>query len=251
MKVVYHPEFKEVYTNDPAAEAGRMEAVLEVITPHAQMVEPEPAPDQAISRVHTSEHIAWVKQRGLHPIAALAAGAALQAARIGLGEPCFGLLRPPGHHASAGTSWGFCYYNNLAVALTALKDEGEIASAHILDIDLHYGDGTVNILEGKDWVRVYNPEARDRQGYLPELAAELAGRRADLLAISAGFDMHLDDWGGRLSTGDYGEIGRLAAAAARRAGGGVFAVLEGGYNHAVLGRNVLALMQGMAAGWES
>ncbi len=249
MKVVCHPEFQQVYTNDPAAEAGRIESVLEVIAPHAEMVQPAPAPDKDIALVHTLEHMAWVKHRGLHPIAALAAGAALQAARIGLSEPCFGLLRPPGHHASAGSCWGFCYYNNLAVALAALKHAGEIATAHVLDIDLHYGDGTVNIMEGQDWARVYNPEARDRQDYLPEVAAELEGREVDLFAISAGFDMHQDDWGGRLSTDDYGEIGRLAAAAARNCGGGVFAVLEGGYNHAVLGHNALALMRGMAQGW--
>ncbi|MCF8032513.1 MAG: hypothetical protein K9K66_08380 [Desulfarculaceae bacterium] len=249
MKVVYHPLFAQVYTNDPAAEAGRLEAVLEVIAPQAEMVEPPPAPDEDLALVHTPEHLAWVKQRGLHPIAALAAGAALSAARIGTGEPCFGLLRPPGHHASAGSCWGFCYYNNVAVALAALKARGEIASAHVLDIDLHFGDGTENIMEGRDWVRVYNPEARDRLSYLPEVAAELKGRQADLFAISAGFDMHQDDWGGRLSTGDYRELGRLAAQAARQAGGGVFAVLEGGYNPAVLGHNVLALMQGMEQGW--
>jgi len=249
MKVVYHPEFQRVYTNDPAAEAGRMEAVLQVIAPHADLVTPVPALEKDIALVHTNEHLAWVKERGLHPIASLAAGAALTAARIGLGEPCFGLLRPPGHHASAGSCWGFCYYNNLAVALAALKDAGEIATAHVLDIDLHYGDGTVNIMEDQDWARVYNPEARDREGYLPEVAAELEKRSADVFAISAGFDMHQDDWGGRLSTDDYGEIGRLTASAARRNGGGVFAVLEGGYNHAVLGHNALALMRGMAQGW--
>ena len=249
MKLVFHPDFHQVYSADAAAEAGRMQAVLDALGPGVELVEPAPASEEALAAVHPPEHIAWVKERGLHPIAALAAGAALTAARIGLSEPCFGLLRPPGHHASADSCWGFCYYNNMAVALSALHREGSLARAHVLDIDLHYGDGTVNLLGEKDWVRVYNPEARQRETYVPEVADELRLRQAGLFGISAGFDLHQDDWGGRLSTEDYGQIGRLAAQAARRAKGGVFAILEGGYNQAVLGKNVEALMRGMDQGW--
>ena len=46
---------------------------------------------------------------------------------------------------------GFCYFNNMAVALLTLKDEGLIETATILDIDLHYGDGNVNILDHHGW----------------------------------------------------------------------------------------------------
>jgi len=52
--------------------------------------------------------------------------------------------------------------------------------------------------------------------------------------------------GGTLETDDYREIGRLVRAAARRCGGGCFAILEGGYNHQVLGHNVLALIEGLS-----
>jgi hypothetical protein len=55
-------------------------------------------------------------------------------------------------------------------------------------------------------------------------------------------------FGGLLATDDYFEIGKMAVQAARRNRGGCFAVLEGGYNHNVLGQNALALMKGMAAG---
>jgi acetoin utilization deacetylase AcuC-like enzyme len=70
--------------------------------------------------------------------------------------------------------------------------------------------------------------------------------RADLIGISAGFDNHSADWGGLLHTEDYEEIGHRVRSAADRNGGGCFAILEGGYNHEVLGENVLALIQGMA-----
>jgi len=131
-----------------------------------ELVEAEPATELQIGLAHTPEHIESVRQEGLYDIAALAAGGAVQAARIGLKEPAFGAIRPPGHHASADGSWGFCYFNNMAVALLTLKDEGLIDTAAILDFDLHYGDGNVNILEHRDWVSICNPAARSREGYL-------------------------------------------------------------------------------------
>jgi len=70
---------------------------------------------------------------------------------------------------------------------------------------------------------------------------------ADIVGISAGFDNHEDDWGGTLKTEDYREIGSLVRKAAMRRNAGCFAILEGGYNHQVLGKNVLALMEGLNA----
>jgi hypothetical protein len=43
MKVVFHEDFYQVYTRDPAAAAGRMEAVVETIAPHVEFVSAEPA----------------------------------------------------------------------------------------------------------------------------------------------------------------------------------------------------------------
>jgi len=246
MKVVFHEDFYQVYTGDPAAAPGRMEAVVKTIAPHVGFVSAEPALRQQIAAVHTAMHIQHVENQGLYEIAALAAGGAVQAAQIGLIEPCFSLIRPPGHHASAASAWGFCYFNNMAVALEALHRQKKIVSACVLDIDLHFGDGTVNILKNRNWVTVINVEAHSRSRYLQEVEETLKNCRADLIGISAGFDNHVEDWGGLLYTEDYEEIGCRVRAAAVRKGGGGFAVLEGGYNHQVLGENVLALMQGMA-----
>ena len=170
------------------------------------------------------------------------------AAEIGRIEPCFGLIRPPGHHASADSACGFCYFNNMAIALEKLKRDGKIKSAYVLDIDLHYGDGNVNILEHKEYVTVVNVESHRREAYLESVAEELEDCRADIIGISAGFDYHEKDWGGLLKTEDYLEIGRQVRTAARRCGGGCFAILEGGYNHRVLGENVLALIKGLSRG---
>jgi acetoin utilization deacetylase AcuC-like enzyme len=50
-----------------------------------------------------------------------------------------------------------------------------------------------------------------------------------------------------LTTEDYREMGRLVREASLKNGGGCFAILEGGYNHQVLGDNVLAFIEGMEA----
>jgi acetoin utilization deacetylase AcuC-like enzyme len=246
VKAVFHPDFYQVYTTDPAAEAGRMESVVEVIRSRMEVIAPEPASLEDIGAVHTVEHVAQVKAQGLHAIASLAAGGAILTARTGLEEPCFGLIRPPGHHASAGSAWGFCYYNNMAIAVDHLKRKGLVKRVFILDFDLHFGDGTVNILGRRDWVTILNPDGADRNAYLKTVLNALDETDADMIAISAGFDNHMQDWGGLLATDDYLAMGRAVRKTAERNNGGCFALLEGGYNHRVLGLNVLALTDGLS-----
>jgi len=48
-----------------------------------------------------------------------------------------------------------------------------------------------------------------------------------------------------LKTEDYKYMGKLVRQTARRNNGGCFGILEGGYNHAVLGKNVLAFIEGL------
>ncbi|MDH4204451.1 MAG: hypothetical protein OEV45_02890 [Desulfobacteraceae bacterium] len=147
--------------------------------------------------------------------------------------------------ASSDSAWGFCYFNNMAIALESLKQSNKIKKAYVLDIDLHYGDGNVNILESKDYVTVCNIDASDRIAYIDRVAGEMERCDADLIGISAGFDKHKKDWGGLLDTQDYQTIGRLVKSAAERNGSGCFAILEGGYNHNVLGESVMALVDGL------
>ena len=246
MKVIFHKDFCNVYATEPAAAPGRMEAVMQSLGNRFDMLEAMAAEAKDIEAVHFADHIDYVRGERLYHIAALAAGGAVQAADIGLREPAFALIRPPGHHASADDSWGFCYFNNMAIALTRLLTHGRIKSAAVLDFDLHYGDGTVNILSRNKAVRIYNPEDSDRQAYLKGVGSFLEGLAVDIIGISAGFDNHVEDWGRLLTTEDYFVMGQMVREAALKTGSGCFGILEGGYNHDVLGRNVVALLEGMS-----
>jgi acetoin utilization deacetylase AcuC-like enzyme len=245
MKVITHSDFLQTYVREPAAAPGRIESILSAIRDEVVFEEAFPAGKDNILAVHTQSHVRSVTSMGLYNISALAAGAAMQAAAAGMKAPTFGLIRPPGHHASSDSCWGFCYFNNMAIAIEHLRSAGLIKKAHVLDFDLHYGDGTVNILGSRGYVSIHNPDHANRRDYLDEVASRLDSIRVDVIAVSAGFDNHVDDWGKTLHTEDYREMGRMVNAACRQMGAGSFALLEGGYNHDVLGTNVLEFLRGM------
>lgn len=246
IKVVTHNDFLESYVSDPAAAPGRLESILDAIRGEVVFEEALPAGWDDIEAVHTASHVARVTGMGLYKIAAMAAGATVQAALIGMEEPSFALVRPPGHHASSDSAWGFCYFNNMAIALDHLKRNGHIERAYLLDFDLHYGDGSVSILRDRGYVAIHNPDAENRKLYLQSVEANLAKAQVDIIGVSAGFDNHQLDWGGLLRTEDYRTLGRMVRDTCRRLNIGCFAALEGGYNHQVLGLNVLAFLRGLS-----
>jgi acetoin utilization deacetylase AcuC-like enzyme len=47
----------------------------------------------------------------------------------------------------------------MAIALEVLKREGSIKTAYVLDFDFHFGDGTVTILQSRDYATIHNPES--------------------------------------------------------------------------------------------
>jgi len=249
MKVVYDKRYTTVYASDPAAALGRIESISSVLRGHYEFVKPHLASEGDLKLAHWKDHIDYIKRDDtLYQVARLAVGGAITAAELAMqGEPAFGLIRPPGHHASKNSSWGFCYFNNIAIAVEKLRDEGKIKKAFIIDIDLHFGDGTASIFASTPDVFYFHPEAVDREGYLKEVSKGLTSRKEyGTVAVSAGFDRHEQDWGRMLKTEDYFAIGEMIKLFAEKAcKGRRFAVLEGGYNHAVLGRNVNSLLEGM------
>jgi acetoin utilization deacetylase AcuC-like enzyme len=225
-----------------------MESICRELTSHFEFVQPQPAEVEDLKLVHSDSHIRNIQRMGLtYDIALLAAGGAIEAAELAMSlEPAFALIRPPGHHASCERCWGFCFFNNMAISIAKLREEGKVRTAMVLDIDLHFGDGTANIFRDLPEVIYFHPEANDRQQFVHGIPQFLSRHEAEIVAVSAGFDRHEADWGKMLTTEDYYTIGKLVKEFAERACHGKrYGVLEGGYNHQVLGKNVKALLDGM------
>mmetsp|Transcript_7600 Transcript_7600/g.8584 ORF Transcript_7600/g.8584 Transcript_7600/m.8584 type:complete len:482 (-) Transcript_7600:29-1474(-) len=82
--------------------------------------------------------------------ALLAAGGAVEGMRTILDSSSlitkvFALVRPPGHHAFPCSPAGFCFFNNVAVAVKVAQKELGVKRVCIFDWDVHHGDGTQEI----------------------------------------------------------------------------------------------------------
>lgn len=250
MKIVYHESYLTAYFTATVESPLRAKVIYQKLRRHYDTVCPEPASVADILRAHSRDHMDRVRQEGkdIFETALLAAGGALTAARTALdGETAFAVIRPPGHHARRSSFAGFCFFNNMAVALAALLDSGAIRSAAVVDFDMHWGDGTADIFSSTSAVTIVDVCARDRGVYLKTLLGEM-GRlpRVDLIGASAGFDLYARDWGALLETEDYHSVGRaIRQAAVEKANGRVFGILEGGYYLNDLGANALAFCRGL------
>lgn len=254
MKIVFHERyFNSSYAMDPAAAPGRLKGIIELLSENTgyEFIKPEPAKEEDILRAHTERHYSYIKRDPLLlELSLLSAGGAILAADESFkGDPTFAVIRPPGHHASADSCWGFCYFNNISVSLIKLYFEGKINSAFVLDFDLHTGDGNINILTFRNddfRVKILNPDSSGRTGYMKEVQDYLEELdNIDIFVASAGFDQGIEDWGHLLYPEDYTELGELMKRYSEKlCDGRRFALLEGGYNHNVLPLNVNSFCQG-------
>ena len=218
-------------------------------------------------------------------LARLAVGGVLRAASAVMdGEVAnaFCAVRPPGHHAEAGRSMGFCLYGSVALAAHTLTAVHGLERVAVIDFDVHHGNGTQHMLEDRaDVLFVSVHEHPDRQypgtGYadetgtgpgrgatlnapLPPGGGDGAYRRAfdetvvprldrfepQFVLLSAGFDAAAADplGGMNVSTEGFAWMSRQMVEVARRhAGGRLVSVLEGGYDLDALAAGAAAHLQ--------
>ena len=123
-----------------------------------------PATEEDLLRVHTKAYVEFIKHyaskgggflgdstyvtKTTHELALLAVGGAFKAAEMvldGKAKFGFGLIRPPGHHASKDKYGGYCIYNNAAILARYLQAKKGLKKILILDWDAHAANGTMNI----------------------------------------------------------------------------------------------------------
>ncbi len=243
LPVVYSEEFLTDYRTVDCESPDRASAIRFAVRDIADFIDPAPCTEEDLLRCHTKALIETVERDSeVFRIAGKAAGGAIKAAEIALERPSFALIRPPGHHAGRNFNGGFCFFNNMAVALYSLLSRGIIERALIVDIDLHYGNGTEDIVKGDDRISFRNIGASKREKFFADLEAALrTARDYDIVGCSAGFDTYLHDWGGILFTDDYRKIAGMIASSSRR----FFTILEGGYYIEDLGKNVASYLKGI------
>lgn len=127
-------------------------------------LEPRPATDAEIERVHPNGYVreieafcdhgaGWIDADTLLTpdsarVARLAAGGAARAVEAVVREGIpwvFSLCRPPGHHATPQHSMGFCVVNNAAVAARHARQALGLRRVAVIDWDVHHGNGTQDI----------------------------------------------------------------------------------------------------------
>lgn len=127
---------------------------------------------EEVCLVHTEKHWDWIqsltykstdqlKDELQHPprpldsvylcpstpyCAALSAGGAIEACRailLGKVKNAFAVIRPPGHHAEREDIKGFCFYDNVSIALKTcqLEFREKCRKVLVLDWDVHHGNG--------------------------------------------------------------------------------------------------------------
>lgn len=205
---------------------------------------PEPAPRSWLERVHAKDYVKAIFEQTLDPKlerriglpinqavtarSAAANGGTVLTARLALDYGLACNTAGGSHHAFAEEGSGFCIFNDVAVALSLLLDEGLIQRALVVDLDVHQGDGTAKIFENKDHVFTFSMHCRTnfpprKQASDLDIALEpgtddalylrrleevlptlLSMHRPDLVVFNAGVDPHREDKLGRLDLTDQG-----------------------------------------------
>jgi acetoin utilization deacetylase AcuC-like enzyme len=164
-KLVYHPRYDlDLGPHVFPSQKFKMvhDALLqEGLAEESDFLEPEPAADEDVLRVHTP---AWVKKLQTDSLTLsermkleiplsestvqafwLAAGGSILAGQRALQDGFAANLTGGFHHAYPGHGEGFCMLHDVAIAIRTLQARGVIRTAMTVDTDVHHGNGTAAI----------------------------------------------------------------------------------------------------------
>ena len=263
MKIIYSPKSLEYSQAGHPESPERVRSSYDYLKDKFEIIEPDLVNENDVMLAHTKVHYQQVKTgqffdydtpnySNIFEIAIESVSAAVTAMNLALtGEACFSLMRPPGHHASADKLEGFCYFNNIAIAvMKALKEIDKVA---IIDFDCHHGNGTQNIFMGNKKVMYLSlhqsplypgtglrteqncinyplPAGTGEDVFLNTFSEglnQVADFKPDLIAVSAGFDSFIEDpiTDMCLELTTFNKIGQSIKALDLP----TFSILEGGY----------------------
>jgi len=137
---------------------------------------PEVAEEATLALVHTKRYLhdflgaklTEVTQRAEVPIdrriveaVRTAAQGTILAAELALKHGVASNLSGGFHHAFADHAEGFCFLNDTAIAVRALRQKRPQLRVLVVDLDVHQGNGTAHILKGDDLSYTFSMHERD------------------------------------------------------------------------------------------
>lgn len=314
--IIYDKRYLQHETGSHVESRERLVATMDLIesekllaSPDFKLIAPRPATIDEVRMVHDADMIerARIKAQqardgGLqyldmgdtvvsehsYDVALLAAGGGMAAADAVLKgdvSSAFALVRPPGHHANASRSSGFCVFNNIAILAEYLLKKKGLEKVAIFDIDLHHGNGTSEIFYNRKDVLFFSSHQDPRTqypgtGFASEIG-EGAGKgyninaplapgasddvvqlvfaevikpifeqyKPDILLGSIGGDAHFSDplSGLSFTTGGYGRyVEGFKQIAEKCCGGKMVLLLEGGYRVKILAQIIVNILNVLA-----
>jgi acetoin utilization deacetylase AcuC-like enzyme len=169
MITAYHDPGFAAPIGDHVMPMRKFQLVADAVVKRARVRVEVPAPIEveALLRVHTSAYVDAVRtgepralaesqkfpwSPALWPAVRLTNAGALAAATRALDDGVAAALASGFHHAHADHGEGFCTFNGLVVAADALRASARVERVAVLDLDLHYGNGTAALCATRPWL---------------------------------------------------------------------------------------------------